>query len=115
MRPTGPAPSQPSGSGAAVIPCSASFALPPSGAVRTSRPSSVSATECSQCEDHVPSVVMHGRVVLQHLGRRRAQGHHRLDGQAEAGDQLRPLAAPLLDVVQQVRLMCISVPMPWPP
>jgi hypothetical protein len=46
------------GSGATVIPYSASLALPPSGAVRTKGPSSVSATECSQCDDHVPSVVM---------------------------------------------------------
>lgn len=31
-----------------------------------------------------------GPVVFKHLGLRGAQGHHRLDGQAEAGDQLRP-------------------------
>ena len=37
-----------------MIPISASFALPPSGAVSTSGPASVTATECSQCEDQVP-------------------------------------------------------------
>lgn len=88
---------------AAVTPSSASFALPPSGAVRTSGPCSVSAMECSQCEDQVPSVVMtvqsSSRTSVRGVPRRpSARSRGRSRGRAWA------LAAAALDVVQQVRV-----------